>query len=338
MKFSLFSLFILIQSLAWGSDSLAVQPLSAAPDSSLIDSTQVQDSLSLNMDGLNTVPADSLAVDSLTKDSLGVDSLALDSTVLPDSLAGLDSALVPTFGNLNNTVPKDSLYESPWSVVGELGYYFINFGDRYRMENEYDYELNILRQAADADSTSSGLEKAQEFEKVNFAFPVTLAFRYHPDTSYSLGVGMKYFGHTQEAILKDKDTNNIPIEYSLDAYTVFIEYRSLVSQELITLRNGVRFSYGIKYYWAMPFSHVAFSDKKIYSEFDPMGNGFSFHLGYTIRWFGRYQFNGELEYSRVNMQGEFPWSSILKSESGSSEKASWGVGGIGFHLSIQTFL
>ncbi|MCL2207655.1 MAG: hypothetical protein FWB90_06110, partial [Fibromonadales bacterium] len=98
----------------------------------------------------------------------------------------------------------------------------------------------------------------------------------------------------------------------------FMEYRLLISPNLISLKNGDYFSLFLRYYWMLPGTEIYSSWGEAKADFDPLGSGYGVFLGYRFWQWEGFSIWGELGYLSL----------AVKSSEKDRILNSWDLGGI----------
>jgi len=235
-----------------------------------------------------------------------VDTTVKDTTVktVPTDTASIDSARI-----------KPGLH-----FFVSVGAHFITFKERSTFQTLliskfYEYEEDFKKYK---DSGSYVPPIKQDFETVNLTFPISAGIMWQFSDVHSLGLGVGFLYNTESVILTDKDSKNHNFEYTIQAFPAFVEYRLLISPELISLRDNDYFSLFLRYYWLLPPTEIKSSWGKAKADFEPKGNGYGIFLGYRFwEWMG------------LSIFGEMGLVSLdAKSSSEDRVLDSWNLGGI----------
>ncbi|MDR1812403.1 MAG: hypothetical protein LBQ87_06225 [Candidatus Fibromonas sp.] len=253
----------------------------AIPDTAALDTT------ALDTAALDTTILDTMALDTIALDTAMVDTTAIDSTIIEDS----DLARI-----------KPGLH-----FFASVGAQFIDFQER-----------SIFQTLLDTDPRTDSAIVSQKFQTVNLAFPLAAGITWQFNDVHSLSLGAIFLYSNESVILTDKQDVTHNLEYTLQAFPVFAEYRLLISSNFISLREGDNFSLFLRYYWMLPGTEVYSSWGKAKADFDPLGNGFGIFLGYRF-W----------QWMSLSVWGEMGYSSIeVKSGDKNGLLDSWNLGGI----------
>ena len=267
------------------------------------------------------LPKDSLSV---VKDSA---TALIDTTVK----VAVDTAIKDTtVKDTTKTAPTDTASTSSAKIKPGLhffvsaGAHFITFEERSTFQtlliskfNEYEDDYKIYK-----DSGSYAVPVKQDFETVNLTFPISAGIMWQFSEVHSLGLGVGFLYNTESVILTDKDSKNHNFEYTIQAFPAFVEYRLLISPNLISLRDNDYFSLFLRYYWLLPPTEIKSSWGKAKADFEPKGNGYGVFLGYRFwEWMG------------LSIFGEMGLVSLdAKSSSENRVLDSWNLGGISIFI------
>ena len=200
------------------------------------------------------------------------------------------------------------------------GAHFITFKERSTFQtlliskfNEYEDDYKLYK-----DSGSYAVPVKQDFETVNLTFPISAGIMWQFSDVHSLGLGVGFLYNTESVILTDKDSKNHNFKYTIQAFPAFVEYRLLISPDLISLSDNDYFSLFLRYYWLLPPTEIKSSWGKAKADFEPKGNGYGIFLGYRFwEWMG------------LSIFGEMGLVSLdAKSSTEDRILDSWNLGGI----------
>lgn len=228
--------------------------------------------------------------------------------------------LVFLFGFTPHVNAQDS---SGVALFIQPGIQFLGFDDRNRFQTELDSHYVQLRRYAGDDSTNV---TKQDYQKVNFAFPVYAGVQWHVRSHHSVAAGMGYIYDREAVVLSDGELQLQERYYTLQAIPAFIEYRLSISPHLIRLRDKDQFSILARWYWFLPGTEIYSSSGHVKANSDWTGNGWGVSLGYHLGSWRRLSLFGDLGFSSLRVHSDQTWDQVVQHSS--PDKASWELGGI----------
>jgi len=266
------------------------------------------------IDTSKTAPKDTTVkaapVDTAIKDTT-LKATPVDTTVKDTTL----KAAPKDTASIDSTKIKPGLH-----FFVSAGAHFITFKERSTFQTllvskfkEYEDDYKIYK-----DSGSYSVPIKQDFQTVNLTFPISAGIMWQFSDVHSLGLGVGFLYNTESVILTDKESKNHNFEYTVQAFPAFVEYRLLISPELISLRDNDYFSLFLRYYWLLPPTEIKSSWGRAKADFEPKGNGYGIFLGYRFwEWMG------------LSVLGEMGIVSLdAKSSTEDRVLDSWNLGGI----------
>ncbi|MDR1759112.1 MAG: hypothetical protein LBR60_01140 [Fibrobacter sp.] len=218
-----------------------------------------------------------------------------------------------------------------FSVFVQPGISFLGFGDRDKFQNAldtlyYKYKAEALTAAESLQVTK------QDFQKVNFAFPVSFGIQFQPFDDHFISAGAGYLYDNESVIISDRKNKNHNYHYTLQGIPFFLEYRLGISPNLISISNQSLFSIAVRWYWMLPGTEIYSSWGQLKGKSDFKGNGFGISLGYLITSWKNFSIFGDLGYSSITIKSDEPFSKVVPDTS--TKKASWSLGGIQLQIRV----
>jgi hypothetical protein len=274
---------------------------------------------------------DSLFVPAMQDTSVAIpDTSAIaaqDSSVaLPDtSVAALDSsvAAIDTSAAAADTAMKE--IKSGLHFFIGAGAHFITFKDRSKFQASLEEQFAEYVKDYEEDTEGYYEPQKQDFQYVNLTFPISAGLMWHFNAMHSIGLGATFIYNKESVVLTDKNGQTRNLQYTLQAFPVFAEYRLQISSDILSLRNGDYFSVFLRYYWLVPQTEFRSSWGNAKAEFDPSGSGYGFFLGYRFLEWESFSFWGELGFLSLD----------AKSSTQNSVLDSWNLGGISVLIRIM---
>ena len=211
------------------------------------------------------------------------------------------------------------------SVFGQASISFLDFAERSYFQNAIDtIYAEFKSQAVDAEE--SLYVAKQNFQKVNFCFPVMAGIQYQVLNDQFISAGIGYIYDNESVVLTDRKNKAHNYSYTIQGVPMFLEYRLAIPTSLITLSNGGLFSVALRWYWTLPGTEIYTTWGKLEAENKPWGAGFGVSLGYLIASWNGIKLYGDIGYSTISVKSKESFADIVPD--GPTEKATWNVGGL----------
>ena len=212
------------------------------------------------------------------------------------------------------------------------GVSFLSFDQREYFQDAIDtIHHEFLLQALDK-RDSANVAK-QNFQKVNFCFPVYAGLQFQLRQDHFVSVGAGYIYNNESVVLVDQNNRSHNYSYTIQGFPLFLEYRFAIPVNLMTLSDGSLFSIALRWYWALPHTEIYTSWGKLAAETPYYGSGFGISVGYLLfNWRNLYVF-GDLGYSSISVKSKKRYSDIVPD--GPEEKAKWNIGGIQLQIRVS---
>ena len=209
---------------------------------------------------------------------------------------------------------------------------FLSFEERDYFQNAIDIIYNEFRATAKNEEESLYVAK-QNFQKVNFCFPIMggLQFQVMQDHFVSAGLGFIY--DNESVVLTDRKNKTHNYSYTIQGIPLFLEYRLAIPVNLMTLSDGGLFSIALRWYWTLPGTEIYSSWGKIEADNSPFGAGFGFSVGYLIASWKGLNIFGDIGFSTIKVESKESFSKIVPG--GPTEKAKWDIGGLQLQIRVS---
>ena len=211
------------------------------------------------------------------------------------------------------------------SVFGQASISFLNFEERSYFQNAIDTIYADFRSQA-VDAEESLYVAKQNFQKVNFCFPIMAGIQYQVFNDHFISAGIGYIYDKESVVLTDRKNNAHNYSYTIQGVPMFLEYRLAIPTSLITLSNGGLFSIALRWYWTLPGTEIYTTWGKIEAENKPWGAGFGVSLGYLIASWNGINLYGDIGFSSISVKSKESFADIVPD--GPTEKAKWNIGGL----------
>ena len=209
---------------------------------------------------------------------------------------------------------------------------FLSFEEREYFQDAIDTIYQEFRANAMTEEESLYVAK-QNFQKVNFCFPITggLQFQVLQDHFLSAGVGFIY--DNESVVLTDRKNKSHNYSYTIQGIPFFLEYRFAIPLNLMTLSDGGLFSVALRWYWTLPGTEIYTSWGKIEADNSLLGAGFGFSVGYLIASWKGLNIFGDIGFSTIKVKSKESFADIVPE--GSTEKAKWDIGGLQLQIRVS---
>ncbi|MBR4915728.1 MAG: hypothetical protein IKZ45_01425 [Fibrobacter sp.] len=211
------------------------------------------------------------------------------------------------------------------SIFGQASVSFLNFEERSYFQNAVDTIYADFRSQA-VDAEESLYVAKQNFQKVNFCFPIMAGIQYQVFNDQFISAGIGYIYDNESVVLTDRKNKAHNYSYTIQGVPMFLEYRLAIPTSLITLSNGGLFSIAFRWYWTLPGTEIYTTWGKIEAENKPWGAGFGVSLGYLIASWNGINLYGDIGFSSISVESKESFADIVPD--GPTEKAKWNIGGL----------
>ena len=209
---------------------------------------------------------------------------------------------------------------------------FLSFEERDYFQDAIDTIYKEFRATAKNEEESLYVAK-QNFQKVNFCFPIMggLQFQVMQDHFVSAGLGFIY--DNESVVLTDRKNKTHNYSYTIQGIPLFLKYRLAIPVNLMTLSDGGLFSIALRWYWTLPGTEIYSSWGKIEADNSPFGAGFGFSVGYLIASWKGLNIFGDIGFSTIKVESKESFSKIVPG--GPTEKAKWDIGGLQLQIRVS---
>ncbi|MBO6135762.1 MAG: hypothetical protein J6P30_04085 [Fibrobacter sp.] len=218
------------------------------------------------------------------------------------------------------------------SVFAQPSISFLSFDQRKYFQNAVDtIYAEFKSQAVDAEE--SLYVAKQNFQKVNFCFPVTAGLQYQVTDGHFLSAGIGFIYDNESVVLSDRKNKAHNYSYTIQGVPAFLEYRLAIPGNLITLSNGGLFSVAVRWYWTLPGTEIYTTWGKLEANNKPWGAGFGVSLGYLIASWNGLNVFGDIGFSTIKVESKETFADIVPD--GPTEKAKWDIGGLQLQIRMS---
>lgn len=211
------------------------------------------------------------------------------------------------------------------SVFVQPSISFISFTEREYFQNAIDTIYYGFRESAINSAESLNVAK-QDFQKVNFCFPITAGIQWQFLQDHFLSAGIGFIYDNESVVLTDRNSSTHSYEYTLQGIPLFLEYRFALPKNFITLSTGGLFSIAVRWYWVLPGTEIYTTWGYLGAKTPLFGAGFGASVGYLFASWRNFKLYGDIGFNSISVKSNKKFSDIVPG--GPDEKAKWNLGGI----------
>ena len=211
------------------------------------------------------------------------------------------------------------------SVFVQPSISFLSFTEREYFQNAIDSLYYGFKAEAVNNAESLNVAK-QDFQKVNFCFPITAGIQWQFMEDHFLSAGIGFIYDNESVVLTDRKSGTHSYEYTLQGVPLFLEYRFALPKNFITLSTGGLFSVALRWYWVLPGTEIYTTWGKLEAETPLFGAGFGVSVGYLFASWDNFKLYGDIGFSSISVKSNKMFSDIV--DGGPEEKAKWNLGGL----------
>ncbi len=202
---------------------------------------------------------------------------------------------------------------------------FLSFDSRDKFQAEVDTVYKRFRTEALTEAESSYVSK-QDFQKVNFCFPITAGLQLQWRSGHFVSAGFGYIYDNESVVVTDRKDKIHNYSYTLQGFPLYLEYRIAIPEDLISISNASLFSVSLRWYWMLPGTEIYSSWGHLDANESLLGNGFGVSLGYLVTTWKNIHIYGDIGYSRIIVHADGPFSKVVPDSD--TDKAKWDLGGL----------
>ena len=211
------------------------------------------------------------------------------------------------------------------SVFVQPSISFLSFEERKYFQEAIDTIYYGFRANAVTYAETLNVAK-QDFQKVNFCFPVTAGIQWQFLEDHFLSTGIGFIYDNESVVLTDRRSGTHSYEYTLQGVPLFLEYRFALPKNFITLSTGGLFSVAVRWYWVLPGTEIYTTWGYLGAKTPIYGAGFGLSVGYLFATWKNFKLYGDIGFNSISVESEKRFSDIVPN--GPKEKAKWNLGGI----------
>lgn len=202
---------------------------------------------------------------------------------------------------------------------------FLSFDSRDKFQAQVDTVYKHYREQALTEAESSYVSK-QDFQKVNFCFPVTAGLQFQWRSGHFVSAGFGYIYDNESVVVTDRNDKIHNYSYTLQGFPLYLEYRMAIPENLISISNASLFSVSLRWYWMLPGTEIYSSWGHLDADESLFGNGFGISLGYLVTTWKSIHIYGDIGYSRIIVRANEPFSKVVPDSE--TKNAKWDLGGL----------
>lgn len=202
---------------------------------------------------------------------------------------------------------------------------FLSFDSRDKFQAAVDTVYQHFRGQALTEAESSYVSR-QDFQKVNFCFPITAGLQIQWRSGHFVSAGFGYIYDNESVVVTDRRDKIHNYSYTLQGFPLYLEYRIAIPENLISISNASLFSVSLRWYWMLPGTEIYSSWGYLDAKESLLGNGFGISLGYLVTSWKNIHIYGDIGYSRIIVRADEPFSKVVPDSD--TDKAKWDLGGL----------
>ena len=248
------------------------------------------------------------------------------------TIALIASLLLATSAFADEEDSKPTRDNSKLAVFVQPAISFLSFDQRSYFQDAIDTIYKEFRSQAIDEEESLYVAK-QNFQKVNFCFPITAGIQYQVHDGHFLSTGIGFIYDNESVVLSDRKNKAHNYSYTIQGVPLFLEYRLAIPTNLITLANGGLFSLALRWYWTLPGTEIYTTWGKLEADNKPWGAGFGVSLGYLIASWNGVNIFGDIGFSSISVKSKDSFEKIVPD--GPDKKAEWNIGGLQLQIRMS---
>ena len=208
---------------------------------------------------------------------------------------------------------------------------FLDFPEREYFQNAIDTLYHSFRQDALTESESLSVAK-QDFQKVNFCFPISAGIQYQIFPDNFISAGLSFIYDNESVVLTDRKNRTHNYSYTIQGMPLFLEYRLGIPRNLMTLSGESLFSVAVRWYWVLPGTEIYTTWGGLEAKIPAWGAGFGVSVGYLIASWRSFNIYGDIGFSSIKVSSNRTYAHIVPD--GPDKKASWNIGGLTMQVRV----
>lgn len=218
------------------------------------------------------------------------------------------------------------------SVFAQPSVSFLSFDQRKYFQAAIDTIYQSFREDALTASESLNVAK-QDFQKVNFCFPVSAGIQYQVIQDHFISAGIGFIYDNESVVLADRKNRTHNYSYTIQGVPFFLEYRLGIPKNFMSLSGESLFSIAIRWYWILPGTEIYTTWGKLEAETPMTGSGYGVSLGYLVASWKNFKVYGDVGFSSISVKSKKSFADIVPD--GPEGKAHWNVGGLQMQIRVS---
>lgn len=208
---------------------------------------------------------------------------------------------------------------------------FLSFKERDYFQDAIDTLYHSFKESALTESESLNVAK-QDFQKVNFCFPISVGLQYQIFKNNFISSGLTFIYDNESVVLTDRKNRSHNYDYTIQGMPLFLEYRIGIPRNLMTLSGESLFSIAVRAYWVLPGTEIYSTWGKIEAKTPLMCSGFGVSVGYLIANWKSFSIYGDIGFNSISVKSNGEFSDIVPYAP--QKKAKWNIGGLTMQIRI----
>lgn len=242
------------------------------------------------------------------------------------------AAIVSLTLNVSAAEDKVEHDRSRLSVFVQPSVSFLDFENRKYFQNAVDTIYQSFRENALTESESLNVAK-QDFQKVNFCFPISAGIQYQVAQDHFISAGIGFIYDNESVVLTDRKNRAHNYSYTIQGVPLFLEYRLAIPKNFMSLSNANLFSVSARWYWVLPGTEIYTTWGMLDAKTPITGAGFGISFGYLVASWKGFNIYGDVGYSTISVESNKKFSDIV--DGGPEEKAKWNIGGLQMQFRVS---
>lgn len=209
---------------------------------------------------------------------------------------------------------------------------FLSFEEREYFQDAIDTIYQEFRAQALDEKESLSVAK-QDFQKVNFCFPLSGGLQVQLGQDHFISAGVSFIYDNESIVLSDQRSRSHNYSYTIQGVPLFLEYRFAIPTTLMTLTNESLFSVAFRWYWALPGTEIYTTWGSLKAKTPWYGSGFGLSVGYLLANWKFINIYGDIGFSSISVESRKTYADIVPD--GPEEKASWNIGGLQLQIRVS---
>lgn len=218
------------------------------------------------------------------------------------------------------------------SVFAQPAVSFLSFDQRKYFQAAIDTIYLSFKENAVTESESLNVAK-QDFQKVNFCFPISAGLQYQIFPDHFISAGVSFIYDNESVVLVDRKNRTHNYSYTIQGVPLFLEYRLGIPKNFMSLSGESLFSIAIRWYWALPGTEIYTTWGRLEAETPLLGTGYGVSLGYLVASWKNFKIYGDVGFSSIKVKSKETFADIVPD--GPETKAKWDIGGLQMQIRVS---